>query len=46
MFGNLVKYFNVGGVLVFGFGCENNIMFDFIKLFGNYNEKRIKFLVV
>ncbi|AGX42938.1 UxaA family hydrolase [Clostridium saccharobutylicum] len=45
MLGNLAKHPNAGGVLVLGLGCENNTMSEFIKSLGNYNEKRIKFLV-
>ena len=43
--GNLVKHPNAGGVLVLGLGCENNTMADFIKSLGDYDKKRIKFLV-
>lgn len=45
MLGNLVKHPNAGGVLVLGLGCENNTMDDFIKSLGEYDQKRIKFLV-
>ncbi|EKQ57062.1 MAG: altronate dehydratase [Clostridium sp. Maddingley MBC34-26] len=45
MLGNLVKHPNAGGVLVLGLGCENNIMEDFKKSLGEFDEKRIKFLV-
>ncbi len=45
MLGNLVKHPNAGGVLVLGLGCENNTMVDFIKSLGDYDKKRIKFLV-
>ncbi|BCZ46118.1 altronate hydrolase [Clostridium gelidum] len=45
MLGNLVKHPNAGGVLVLGLGCENNTMEDFIKSLGEYDKKRIKFLV-
>ena len=45
MLGNLVKHPNAGGVLVLGLGCENNTMDDFIKSLGDYDKKRIKFLV-
>lgn len=45
MLGNLVKHPNAGGVLVLGLGCENNTMTDFIKSLGEYDQKRIKFLV-
>ncbi|SKA73674.1 D-altronate dehydratase [Clostridium sp. USBA 49] len=43
--GDIVKHPNAGGVLVLGLGCENNNMNDFIKSLGDYNEKRIKFMV-
>ncbi|WP_297422245.1 UxaA family hydrolase [Clostridium sp.] len=45
MLGNLVKHPNAGGVLVLGLGCENNTMEDFKKSLGDFDEKRIKFLV-
>lgn len=43
--GDIVKHPNAGGVLILGLGCENNVMADFIKSLGNYNNKRIRFLV-
>jgi altronate hydrolase len=43
--GNAVKHPNNGGVLVLGLGCENNNMIDFKKSLGEFNEKRVKFLV-
>ena len=43
--GNLVKHPNAGGVLVLGLGCENNTMAEFIESLGDYDKKRIKFLV-
>nr|WP_312292059.1 altronate dehydratase family protein [Clostridium chromiireducens] len=45
MLGNLVKHPNAGGVLVLGLGCENNTMEDFKKSLGDFDEKRIKFLI-
>ncbi len=45
MLGNLVKHPNAGGVLVLGLGCENNTMAEFIESLGDYDKKRIKFLV-
>lgn len=45
MLGNLVKHPNAGGVLVLGLGCENNTMKEFIESLGEYDKKRIKFLV-
>ncbi|KZL89895.1 UxaA family hydrolase [Clostridium magnum] len=43
--GDAVKHPNAGGVLVLGLGCENNNMPEFRELLGEFNEKRIKFLV-
>lgn len=43
--GDVVKHPNAGGVLVLGLGCENNTMTDFIKSLGDYNKKRIRFLI-
>ena len=43
--GDAVKHPNNGGVLVLGLGCENNTMVDFQKSLGNFNEKRVKFLI-
>ncbi|MGV8981266.1 UxaA family hydrolase [Clostridium sp.] len=43
--GDAVKHPNNGGVLVLGLGCENNIMADFKKSLGKFNEKRVKFLI-
>ncbi|AWI06410.1 UxaA family hydrolase [Clostridium drakei] len=40
-----VKHPNAGGVLVMGLGCENNNMDEFKKALGEYDEKRVKFLV-
>ena len=42
--GNIVKHPNAGGVLVFGLGCENNVLADFRESLGQYNPKRVKFL--
>lgn len=36
---------NAAGVLVLGLGCENNSICSFKKLLGNYDEKRVKFLL-
>ena len=42
---DLIKHPNAGGILVFGLGCENN-QIDYLKKFiGEYDERRIKFLV-
>jgi altronate hydrolase len=43
--GDAVKHPNAGGVLVLGLGCENNNMSEFKESLGEFNEKRIKFLV-
>ncbi|GIO68013.1 MAG TPA: altronate dehydratase family protein [Paenibacillus cookii] len=40
-----VKHPNAGGVLVFGLGCENNVVAEFRSLLGDYDEARVKFLV-
>lgn len=40
-----VNHPNAGGVLVFGLGCENNIVAEFREMLGDYDESRIKFLV-
>lgn len=36
---------NAGGVLVFGLGCENNVVSEFRERLGDYDEQRVKFLV-
>ncbi|MBU3143282.1 UxaA family hydrolase [Clostridium sp. CF012] len=43
--GDAVKHPNNGGVLVLGLGCENNGMAEFKKSLGEFNEKRVKFLI-
>ncbi|MEF2964955.1 altronate dehydratase family protein [Paenibacillus sp. M1] len=40
-----VNHPNAGGVLVFGLGCENNIVSEFRSILGDYDEDRVKFLV-
>lgn len=40
-----VNHPNAGGVLVFGLGCENNIVTEFRSMLGDYDEERVKFLV-
>lgn len=42
---NMVMHPNAGGVLVVGLGCENNQPREFEKLLGDYDRKRIRFLV-
>ena len=42
---DLINHPNAGGVLVLGLGCENSNI-DILKPYiGNYDEKRVKFLV-
>jgi len=43
--GNAVKHTNNGGVLVLGLGCKNNTMAEFKKSLGEFDEKRVKFLI-
>ncbi len=43
--GDAVKHPNNGGVLVLGLGCENNGMDDFKKSLGEFNDKRVRFLI-
>lgn len=40
-----VNHPNAGGVLVFGLGCENNIVSEFRSMLGEFDETRVKFLV-
>lgn len=40
-----VNHPNAGGVLVFGLGCENNIVSEFRSMLGDHDESRVKFLV-
>jgi altronate hydrolase len=42
---NLAKHPNAGGVLILSLGCENNNIDEFKESLGEYNGKRIKFLV-
>lgn len=42
----MVKHPNAAGVLVIGLGCENNQMADFQKIVADYDQKRVKFLVI
>ena len=41
----MVNHPNAAGVLVLGLGCENNNIPLFKQVLGEYNEKRVKFLV-
>lgn len=42
---DLVMHPNAGGVLVVGLGCENNQPDKFEELLGDYDRKRIRFMV-
>ena len=41
----MVRHPNAGGVLVLGLGCENNHPDAFRSSLGDYDERRVKFLV-
>lgn len=41
----LIRHSNAGGVLVLGLGCENNAVDGMKKLLGDYDPRRVKFLV-
>lgn len=40
----LIKHPNAGGVLVLGLGCEENGIGEMIKVLGDYDKKRIRFI--
>ena len=42
---DIVLHPNASGVLVVGLGCENNQPREFEKLLGDYDKKRIRFLI-
>lgn len=42
---NIVNHPNAAGVLVLGLGCENNTVKEFKKIIGEYDPKRIKFVI-
>lgn len=42
---DFVNHPNAGGVLVLGLGCENSNIDELKKFIGEYDEKRVKFLV-
>lgn len=42
---DLIRHPNAGGVLVLGLGCENSNIGELKKYLGDYDEKRIRFLV-
>lgn len=41
----LARHPNAGGVLILGLGCENNHIDELKKVMGDYDERRVKFLV-
>ncbi len=41
----IIKHPNAGGVLVLGLGCENNQTASLKEVLGNWDSKRVKFLV-
>ena len=43
---NMVKHPNAGAVLVVGLGCENNQLSTFREFLGEYDEERVRFMVV
>lgn len=42
---DMVLHPNAGGVLVVGLGCENNQPWEFEKMLGDYDQRRIRFLI-
>ena len=42
---DLINHPNAGGVLVLGLGCENSNIEELKKYIGEYDEKRVRFLV-
>ena len=42
---DLVNHPNAGGVLMLGLGCENSGIDEIKKFIGDYDERRVKFLV-
>lgn len=42
---DLMNHPNAGGVLVLGLGCENSNIDELKKYIGEYNDKRVKFIV-
>ncbi len=42
---DLIHHPNAGGVLVLGLGCENSNIGELKKYIGDYDERRVKFLV-
>lgn len=42
---DLINHPNAGGVLVLGLGCENSSVSELKKYIGEYDERRVKFLI-
>ena len=42
---DLIQHPNAGGVLVLGLGCENSNISELKKYIGNYDKKRVRFLI-
>lgn len=42
---DLINHPNAGGVLVLGLGCENSSITELKRYIGDYDERRVKFLV-
>lgn len=42
---DLIRHPNAGGVLVLGLGCENSNIEELKKYIGDYDDRRVKFLV-
>lgn len=45
MLQNLARHPNAGGVLVVGLGCENNQIAEFQRTLGEYNARRVRFMI-
>ena len=43
---NMVNHPNAGAILVVGLGCENNQLSDFREFLGEYDEERVRFMVI
>lgn len=43
---NMVKHPNAGGVLVIGLGCENNQLNAFRDTLGEYDDQRVRFMIL
>ncbi len=42
---DLINHPNAGGVLVLGLGCENSNINELMRYIGDYDDRRVKFLV-